>query len=445
MAKNYWIKQGSFSFLANIAAMGFAFITFLFLVRVLSKDDFGVWVLYLTVTSFAEMARQGFVQNGLISFCTQNKDDYDEIITAGLVLNVVAGLLGALVIAIIANWLGSIWGVEKLPNLLWLYPLYVITYGTQMVLTFIQNANQQFKVILIANIIYGVSNFSMVIAYWFYFESIVLSHLIFIQCISALLAMVYSLIKARSMFTFGKVTKKWVGKLFHYGKYVFGTNFSSMLLNKMDIIMIGFFITPIAVATYNVASRMNNYIEVPMNSIASIVFPKISERYKKEGVDAVRYLYERSTGLMLAIIIPAVLGVVVLAKPIILLLAGKEYLEAVPVLMILTCMAIVKPWGRLFGITLDATGNPKINFRMLLLSLAINVITNLILIPTFGMIGAAWATFVSVVVTIGIGQVVVYRMFQVKFYHAFIYMFRFYKEWFHKALVILKLKEVELN
>jgi len=314
-----------------------------------------------------------------------------------------------------------------------------------MVLTFIQNANQNFKGILIANIIYGVSNFSMVVTYWFLYESIVLNHLIFIQCISSVLAVLYVTVTAKSMFTFGKLTKKWLGELFHYGKYVFGTNFSSMLLNKMDIIMIGYFITPIAVATYNVASRMNNYIEVPMNSIASIVFPKISERYKAEGVDAVRYLYERSTGLMLALIIPAVLGVVIFAEPIVLILAGREYLDAVPVLTILTCMAIVKPWGRLFGITLDATGNPKINFRMLLLSLIINVITNLILIPLFGMIGAAWATFLSVVVTIGIGQVVVYRMFKVKFYHAFIYMFRFYKDWFVKALIIVKLKKVELK
>jgi len=445
MAKNYWIKQGSYSFLGNIATMGFAFITFLFLVRVLSKDEFGVWVLYLTVTSFAEMARQGFVQNGLISFCTQNKDDYNEIITAGLVLNIVTGLIGAFIIAVIANWLGSIWEVEELPLLLWLYPIYVATHGTYMVLVFIQNANQKFKGILIANAIYGAINFSLVVGYWFYYENIVLSHLIFIQCIAGSVTILYTVITAKSMFTFGKLTKRWLTKLFHYGKYVFGTNFSSMLLNKMDIIMIGYFISPIAVATYNVASRMNNYIEVPMNSIASIVFPNISERYKEEGIDAVRYLYERSTGLMLAILIPAVVGVVIMAKPIILILAGKEYLAAVPVLIILTCMAIVKPWGRLFGITLDATGNPKVNFKMLLLSLLINVITNLILIPIFGMKGAAWATLLSVVVTIGIGQIVVYRMFQVKFYHAFIYMFRFYKEWVNKALVLLKIKKVELG
>lgn len=445
MAKNYWIKQGSFSFLANIAAMGFAFVTFLFLVRVLSKDLFGVWVLYLTVTSFAEMARQGFVQNGLISFCTKHKEEYRNIISAGLVLNLITGLGAALILIIISKWLAKIWETEQLVSLLLIYPLYVATYGTQMVFQFIQNANQKFQGILTANIIYGATNLMLIVLYWWYNQQIVLAHLVYIQCIAASIAILFSLFYARHMLTFGKPQKKWIKELFQYGKYVFGTNFSSMLLNKMDILMLGYFINPIAVATYNVASRMNNYIEVPMNSIASIVFPKISERYAAEGKNAVRYLYERSVGLMLAIIVPIVIGVLIFSKIIILLLAGKGYDEAVPVLVILTCMAIAKPWGRLFGIALDATGNPKINFRMLVLSLTINVLTNLLLIPTFGIMGAAYATLISVVITISIGQMIVYRMFHVKSYHAFIYMFRFYKEWFIKALIILKIKKPEYH
>ena len=78
MSKTNWIKKGSHSLLANIVFIGFAFLTFMLLVRIYSPKEFGIWVMYLTVTSFAEMGRIGIVQNGLIKFITSSKNDNEK-------------------------------------------------------------------------------------------------------------------------------------------------------------------------------------------------------------------------------------------------------------------------------------------------------------------------------------------------------------------------------
>ena len=94
----------------------------------------------------------------------------------------------------------------------------------------------------------------------------------------------------------------------------------------------------------------------------------IAER-QKEGLIEVSKLYEKSVALLFLISMPIAIFVFLFAEPIIIILAGQEYLEATIVLKPLVLAGLIKPWGRLFGITLDAIGQPVLNFKMLIVSL----------------------------------------------------------------------------
>ena len=76
---------------------------------------------------------------------------------------------------------------------------------------------------------------------------------------------------------------------------------------------------------------------------------------------------------------------------------------------------LVKPLGRVFGLTLDAIGQPQVNFQMLMISLVINVSMNLILIPVYGVMGAAIATSSSILITVSIGQLHLRKILDIHF------------------------------
>jgi O-antigen/teichoic acid export membrane protein len=66
---------------------------------------------------------------------------------------------------------------------------------------------------------------------------------------------------------------------------------------------------------------------------------------------------------------------------------------------------------------LDASGKPEVNLQMLALSLAINVVANALLIPIWGLVGAAAATSLSTVLTILIGQIRIRKYLEVVSFH----------------------------
>ena len=436
MTKTSWLKAGSFSLLANIAQLGFNFLAFLVLVRMLSQDDFGIWVLYLTLTSFAEMTRMGFVQNGFIKFYSaSNNQEKKEWISTAFILSTFVGLIGALLLwglsFILADW----WSADIIIQIIPWYMLYAFLFGSLKLTEFIQIAKQDFRGVFIANVLYGIFFLGGILYYWYFELNIALYMLVILQSIAALVALGFILFYQASYFRFGAFNHIFFWKLFHFGKYVFGTNFSSMLFNRMDVMMLGAFINPVAVSLYNVASRVNNYMEVPMNSLAQVIYPRIIEK-QAESLIEVAKLYEKSIALLFLISAPAAILTFIFAEPMVIILAGQEYLEARIVLKLLVVGGLIKPWGRLFGITLDAIGQPILNFRMLILSLLINISLNATLIPMMGLEGAAVATLLAIWITIILGQFLLSSRLKINHFN----IFRLMIEYTQSVSTILKIK-----
>ena len=64
--KGYWIRSGAYTILQRSSMLLFGVGSFMLLVRMLSKEDFGVWSLFLSVATLFEVARNGLIQNALI-------------------------------------------------------------------------------------------------------------------------------------------------------------------------------------------------------------------------------------------------------------------------------------------------------------------------------------------------------------------------------------------
>jgi stage V sporulation protein B len=78
---------------------------------------------------------------------------------------------------------------------------------------------------------------------------------------------------------------------------------------------------------------------------------------------------------------------------------SSEYSEGAPVLAILSLALCVALTSNLMGISLVALGQPDKPVKINIVETITNIIANLVLIPIYGLIGAAFATLLSRCIT----------------------------------------------
>ncbi|MEZ4851788.1 MAG: hypothetical protein R3B93_24880 [Bacteroidia bacterium] len=102
---SYWLKSGAYTFMERFSLQLFRFGSFYFLVRGLSREHFGIWTIFLILSTLIEVARAGLVQNALVKFLSvaENTRVQGRINTASLTLNIVLTLISSLILFVMAQ------------------------------------------------------------------------------------------------------------------------------------------------------------------------------------------------------------------------------------------------------------------------------------------------------------------------------------------------------
>lgn len=181
----------------------------------------------------------------------------------------------------------------------------------------------------------------------------------------------------------------------HFGKYTFGTNLFSQAGRSFDQTLTAMLLDPVSgklyVSYYNVVNRINNMMDVPSLAAADVSFPKNVEAVKEEGLEKVRYYFERMAGSIIAIMIPITLLILLVPKLVLLVIGGKEYLPAASILQLALLFGWVRPVSYQFGSVMDAIGKPQLNFKVNFIFFCISLLLHLIFISSIGGFGGAVA------------------------------------------------------
>lgn len=383
------------------------------MVRMLPKSEIGIWVLFASVTAILEVVRNGFIRNPLVAHLVSvEHKDRDTVITASLALHCM--LSGALSILLLlgAKPLEGFWDAQGIENLFLLYALNNIIFIPFLHFEYLQTAQSNFKAIFICNFFRLGATTCYIATLYFFNVPLTLFGLAVVQIAATAIGSVVAWYFARSITgTITAVTGKLLRELFHFGKYTFGTNISSMVVKSTDSWMVGRFISTAGVAVYNPAIRIANLVEVPTLAIASVVFPQVPQRMRESGKDGVRGIYTKSVSLILATMLPVVAVIYVFAGDIVSLVFGPEYIDAAPILRVTVFYTLIIPFNRQFGTIMDSLKNPRINFYLLLMVAVMNVVFNYIFLQMFGIIGSAYGTLLSYCIVFVVNQVILYKMY----------------------------------
>lgn len=414
---SYWFKSGLFTLFQRVSLIIFGFGSFFILVRYLSKDEVGIWTIFFSITALVEVARNGLIQNALIRNITINESStHSAIYTASFTLNALITTGSIFMLILISPLLDSLYQTHELSTLFIYYSIVAILMIPVSQFEFIQQANFQFSALFYSSFAKQGIFFLCVLASFILEVQISLVTLVLYQALGTFVALIVSTYTSYKYVSLSRaIDKKWMAKLFHYGKYVVGTNISGKLLSSIDQLMLGYFIGSSAVAVYNTCARITMLVDVPTSAVGQIVFPKSTqEAAKKDGIVGLRNLYEKATGSILAMVIPFTVFVLLFPDFIITVVAGSDYLEGVPVLRVLVFITLIIPFTRQTGSIWDALNLPKYNFIYTLSVASLNAISNLIYIHYFGMIGAAMGTLTTFFISWIATQLILNNMLKVK-------------------------------
>ena len=185
--------------------------------------------------------------------------------------------------------------------------------------------------------------------------------------------------------------------------FLFVMSLSQTVFNSADITMLGLIKGNHAVGIYSTAAKIEKILNQLIASIVYVLMPRLSYMFDIEDYDNINILLRKVLAVFVTIGFPCCAGAAVMAKEIVLIVGGENYVGATLVLQILLLSTFFSLVGGSFlgNIVLLPSGNEKKFMVICCISTVINVIANAILIPIFGVYAAAATTaFSSLVILI---------------------------------------------
>jgi O-antigen/teichoic acid export membrane protein len=169
------------------------------------------------------------------------------------------------------------------------------------------------------------------------------------------------------------------------------------LVGQTGLFMLGVFRSESEVGYYTAAVKLATLTSFVLTGINSMAAPKFSELFFTNQVEELFRVAKKSTKLIFWTTTPILFLLILLGKKIIAILFGNDFILAYWAMVLLVLGQFVHSISGSTGIFMNMTGHQKIYRNIMLLTSFLNIISNLALIPRFGLIGAAIAGMLSLI------------------------------------------------
>lgn len=408
------VRGGSVAFVLRMLGVGLGYGVNVLLARLLGAEGAGVYYLALTVTTIATAFGRVGLDNTLLRFTAANaaRGDWNKVLGAyrrGIGLAALASTLVSAITFSGAPWIAQ--GIFSEPALV--EPLRLMALGILpwSLLTLYAELLRGLEKIASASFVQGLS-----------IPLINIPLLLFLGRPLGILgaAIAYgvatSLVLLLSIGLWRRATRQMSGVqgsfdarlLLTTSLPLFWLTLMNLTMSWTDTLMLGIWEDSASVGIYGVAMRtakLTSFILVAANSLAA---PRFAALYGQGDYQSLGSL-ARSVAKLMTLLAAPVLLVFILAPSWVLRLFGPGFASGAPILMILSLGQFVNVVTGSVTYLLIMCGYEKLTRNNVTLYAILNVILNAVLIPKFGIVGAAVATATSLALMNLTAVALVYR------------------------------------
>jgi O-antigen/teichoic acid export membrane protein len=160
---------------------------------------------------------------------------------------------------------------------------------------------------------------------------------------------------------------------------------------RADVLAVGSFVGPAEAGIYGAASRVAGLIAFGLTAVNAWAAPLVSDLHARGDRAGLERLVRLSARIVFAVTLPLCLGVALFGRPV-LAAFGPEFLAAHGALVLLAASQLVNALAGPVGFLMTMTGRQDTAARILAVHTALLVVLCGVLVPRFGILGAAGAT-----------------------------------------------------
>lgn len=394
---------------------GFGYV--LLVIRVLPEEEFGNFVLLQEIFLILSGLATAVALQPMLKFASEDTGDPAGIIGAGMLLNIVFIVVSSLLVVLFRAPMSAVLRAPALaPLLLYIPAMMIASLIRNVALILLQTRFGIARIFWVDAVHFLGAPFLV----WIYSrmhlfdtaEDLIMINILSLSASSLLgLALSWRQFRWRLRPTRGEMLRMW-----EYGKYSLGGNASYLVYSRADTFILSAFTGPAQVAVYNSAKIFTRIFDMATQIIQMFILPGVSLLASRGERSTLKVVVEKSTLFSAVGMVPVMVGMIVFAGPMIGLIYGGRYPDAVLILQIFGLMSIAVSAFAIGSNVLMGLGEARASFVLGAQMLVVSLAVYFVIIPWLGAIGAAIAVVVAsyIMAWIALARVRTYIPFTVR-------------------------------
>lgn len=384
------IEGSAWLMLIKVSVKGTGFISSLILARVLSPADFGVLGIALLATSLLEM----FSQTGFDSALIQKEGDISGYLDSAWVVSMIRGALLSLIIFLSAPLFAAFFDCPKARDILRFLALCPLISGLKSVGPVFFRKELDFKKLFVLQTSDGLAYSIVALSAAFFLKNVWALALGLVASNTVSLIVTYLIHPYRPGFRFDL---KKAGELFHFGKWMLGTQAVLFFVNRGDNTFVGKMLGTAALGFYAMAYNIAFLSFSEVNQLfINVLFPAYAKL--QDSPRKLQEAYFKIIQLLAFLSIPVAGFIFIFAHDFTRLFLGEKWLPMVPSLKILALSGALVSIGGSAGTLLAGVGKPKITTKVVSVRLAVMAVLIYPLSARWGIFGTSLTVLISTVI-----------------------------------------------
>ena len=366
----------------------------------LPLSKMGVYGIFLTVITVFENTKVALLKGAHIKFMSTNEDAEEKtrIASSSLLINALISAVFIVLLLLFGPALGRAlhMGPELAVMLRWYIPgLIAMVFFSHLEAT--QQGHLDFKGVFAGYLSRQVIFFCLLLVTIVAGKTLSLRDVALFLSISVILGTIVIYVYTKKYLQHRwEYEGRWTSQLLGFGGYIFGSGVVSNIFQSLDKVMTAALLGSTAyVAEYDMAARVNQFIDTPSYSAAEVLFPKAAQASEREGTAKVRYLFERMVSALLCFTIPVAVIISLVPGLVIRIIANPAYVVAAPILQLYMISGVLRPAQTQAANLLNSIGKARLSFLMNAGYLAVNLGISYICRVSIGFYGAAIGSVIT--------------------------------------------------
>jgi O-antigen/teichoic acid export membrane protein len=190
----------------------------------------------------------------------------------------------------------------------------------------------------------------------------------------------------------------------------------TFVISGSDRIIIGWMIDVQAAGLYSAGYDITNQsLGIIMVILNLAAYPLVVRTLEKQGEDEAKRVMSSVFTLLWAVALPCSVGIALLAEPVAAVFLGEQFRETavqlIPIVAAATLLSGMKSYY--FDLGFQLGKKTKKQIWSVLFAAIVNIVLNLLLIPRYGMMGAAYATLAAYAIALYVSYLLGKNVFKV--------------------------------